>query len=112
MESESDRIVIGEAEFGLDGAFGYVLKEEGAETLMQAILAVASGGKYLFPLLSERAIECYLENAKAARLDVFDTLTDRECEVFQLALKATRACKEQADCLWGDERWMLTAQGL
>lgn len=67
-----------------NGAAGYILKSTGAEELIQAVRIVASGRRYLCPPLSERAIEVYLQKAGSATLDVYETLTLREREVFQL----------------------------
>jgi DNA-binding NarL/FixJ family response regulator len=59
------------------GASGYVVKEAGATDLVQAIRAAVTGRRYLSPPLSERAIEAYLERAKAG-VDPYETLTARE----------------------------------
>ena len=68
-----------------NGATGYVLKDASAADLIQAVHEVAAGRRYLSPPLSERAIETYVEKAKAAPPDAYETLTTREREVFQLA---------------------------
>ncbi len=70
-----------------NGAFGYVLKESNIADLARAIREVAAGRHYLSPPLSERAIEAYLEKTGGASLDLYDTLTTREKEVFQLAVE-------------------------
>ena len=67
------------------GAAGYVLKDASAADLIQAVHEVVAGRRYLSPPLSERAIETYIEKAKAAPLDAYETLTTREREVLQLA---------------------------
>lgn len=67
------------------GAYGYVLKESNIADLIHAIHEVVSGHHYLSPPFSERAIEAYLEKAKDAGFDPYDTLTAREREVLQLA---------------------------
>ncbi len=66
------------------GAAGYVLKEAGATDLVRAVREAAAGGRYLSPPLSERAIEAYVERARAAPPDPYDTLTTREREILQL----------------------------
>jgi DNA-binding NarL/FixJ family response regulator len=66
------------------GAAGYVLKKSTAEELVQAIRAVAEGGRFLSPPISERAIEDYIARAKG-RPDPYDKLSPREREVLQLA---------------------------
>jgi two-component system, NarL family, response regulator NreC len=70
-----------------NGAYGYILKESNISDLIRAIREVAAGRHYLSPPLSERAIEAYLEKTKGASLDLYDTLTTREKEVFQLAVE-------------------------
>ncbi|MGH7268549.1 MAG: response regulator [Candidatus Rokuibacteriota bacterium] len=68
-----------------NGASGYVLKDASAHDLVQAVHAAMAGRNYLSPPLSERAIEAYIERAKTATLDVYETLTTREREVLHLA---------------------------
>lgn len=68
-----------------NGAAGYVLKEAHGAELVQAIREVVHGRRYLSPPLSERAIETYVEKARKAPLDRYETLTTREREVLHLA---------------------------
>jgi DNA-binding NarL/FixJ family response regulator len=68
-----------------NGAAGYVLKNSSAADLVQAVREAAAGRRYLSPPLSKRAIEAYIEKAKAAPLDPYETLTTREREVLHLA---------------------------
>ena len=68
-----------------NGASGYVLKDADTEHLVEAVRTVNSGGRYLSPPLTERAIEAYLDKAKDSSLDLYDTLTAREREVLHLA---------------------------
>jgi two-component system response regulator NreC len=70
-----------------NGANGYVLKESTAANLVQAVHEVVAGRLYLSPPLSERSIEAYIEKAKGASLDLYDTLTTREREVLHLAVE-------------------------
>lgn len=70
-----------------NGAAGYVLKDSTAADLVKAIREVAAGRRYLSSPLSERAIEVYIESAKATTLDLYDTLTTREREVFQMVVE-------------------------
>jgi len=67
-----------------NGAVGYVLKEAGAADLVRAVREAASGGRYLSPPLSERAVEAYAERARAAPPDLYETLTTREREILYL----------------------------
>ncbi|HLJ57814.1 MAG TPA: response regulator transcription factor [Chthonomonadaceae bacterium] len=64
------------------GAMGYVLKSASADLLVEAVRTVAGGRRYLSPPFSERAIELYAQRTNAGSLDVYDTLTRREVEIF------------------------------
>ena len=66
-----------------NGAMGYVLKSASAALLVNAVRTVASGRRYLSPPFSERAIELYIQRVDTGTLDVYDTLTKREVEVFK-----------------------------
>lgn len=68
-----------------NGAAGYVLKAGSTAELIQAVHEVTAGRRYLSPLLSERAIEAYVQKAKESQPDAYETLTTREREVLQLA---------------------------
>ena len=68
-----------------NGAAGYVIKDATTAELVRAVREVAAGRRYLSPPLSEHAIEAYLEKAKGAPLDRYETLTTREREVLHLA---------------------------
>lgn len=68
------------------GAAGYVLKQNSSQELVAAIRQALTGNLYLSPSLNERAIRAYIQRAEASRLDdPFETLTEREREVFHLA---------------------------
>jgi two-component system response regulator NreC len=67
------------------GAKAYVLKSATSDELIRAIRQAASGGRYLSPPLSERAIEAYSRRAEGTAMDPYETLTAREREVLQLA---------------------------
>ncbi len=68
-----------------NGAAAYVLKEARAADLVQAVREVTAGRRYLSPPLSENAMEAYVQKAKAAPLDSYETLTTREREILHLA---------------------------
>lgn len=68
-----------------NGAVGYVLKDACADELVQAVRQARTDRYYLSSPLSERAIASYVQRAKKASLDPYDTLTTREREVLQLA---------------------------
>jgi DNA-binding NarL/FixJ family response regulator len=67
------------------GAGGYVLKEASPSDLVSAVRAVAGGQRYLSPALSQRAVEAYVERARAAPPTPHETLSNREREVLKLA---------------------------
>jgi two-component system response regulator NreC len=68
-----------------NGATGYVLKDAGADELVEAVRAVSGGERYLSPELAERAIDAYVRQTEETTLDRYETLTDREREVLHLA---------------------------
>jgi len=68
-----------------NGASAYVLKGSDTTDLVHAVREVAAGRRFLSPPLSERAVEIYARSAHRATLDLYDTLTTREREVFHLA---------------------------
>ena len=67
------------------GALGYVLKETGPSELVNAVQQVISGKRYLSPRLSERLIDVLLQTTEELTLDPYETLTNREREVLQMA---------------------------
>ena len=68
-----------------NGACGYVLKDATATDLAQAVRTVATGRRYLSPVLAERAISGYVTHPGDSDLDIYETLTNREREILQLA---------------------------
>ena len=68
-----------------NGASGYVLKDASVTELVQAVRTAHQGHRYLSPVLSERAIAAYVEQARPTPVDLYDTLTTREREVLHLA---------------------------
>jgi two-component system response regulator NreC len=68
-----------------NGATGYVLKGGREEDLVRAMREAAAGRRFLSAPLTERAIEAYIEQTRAAELDPHETLTPREREVLQQA---------------------------
>jgi len=65
------------------GAAGYVAKSAGANLLVDAVRTVVAGRRYLSPPFSERAIELYVQRVDTGQLDLYDTLTKREVELFK-----------------------------
>ena len=69
-----------------NGACGYVLKDASAAELVRAVREANVGRRYLSPPLSEPAIDNYIQRTRNSdSLDLYDTLTNREREVLQLA---------------------------
>ena len=68
-----------------NGATAYVLKGCEEENLVRAVKEAAVGRRYLSPPVTERTIDAYIEQSRAAQLDPHETLTAREREVLQLA---------------------------
>jgi two-component system response regulator NreC len=66
-------------------AEAYVLKDARSTEMVQAVREVLAGQRYLSPPLSQYALETYIEKAKGAPLDRYETLTTREREVLHLA---------------------------
>ena len=73
------------------GAAGYVLKDSAPAEVVKAIRQALRGSKYLSPKLPARLAETAVENAEDAALDPYETLTEREREVFQLAAEGKTA---------------------
>jgi DNA-binding NarL/FixJ family response regulator len=67
------------------GAVGYVLKDSGIDYLVNSMREVVAGRISLSPLLRDRAIASYIANADAAWSEDYESLTDRERQVFHLA---------------------------
>jgi DNA-binding NarL/FixJ family response regulator len=79
-----------------NGASGYVVKESNVGDMVQAVREVASGRPYLSPSISWLAMEAYIEKARSSSLDPYDTLTDREKEVFHLIAEGYSTAKVAA----------------
>lgn len=65
------------------GAEGYILKDMGPGEIISAIHAVLQGNRYMSEHLSQR-IEADRPRLKDPNLDMYQTLTTREREVFQM----------------------------
>jgi DNA-binding NarL/FixJ family response regulator len=74
-----------------NGASAYVLKDSRADDLVYAVREVVEGRRYLSPPLSERAINSYIRQANESTLDPYETLTNREREVLNLAAQGCNA---------------------
>jgi two-component system, NarL family, response regulator NreC len=78
------------------GATGYVLKGSEEENLVRAVREAAAGRRFLSPPVTERAIDAYIEQARAAPLDPHETLSAREREVLQLAAEGKTSAETAA----------------
>lgn len=67
------------------GAMGYLVKDAALDDLVRAIHTVASGRRFLSPQFVDRAARAWMVEAEPALEDPFQTLTERERQVFQLA---------------------------
>jgi DNA-binding NarL/FixJ family response regulator len=75
------------------GADGFILKEEADEVLLQAILAIRQGKRFISPLLSQEVAELLIGKKKPELLSI------REKEVLQL-LADGKSNKDIADLLF------------
>jgi len=66
------------------GATGYILKECLFDELVQAIKAVAAGGRYLSPRITDVVVSDYVKRLSATTESPFEALKNREREVLQL----------------------------
>jgi len=66
-----------------NGASAYVVKQAKGSDLVRAIRCVMAGRRYLSPPFSERSVDVWLRARRES--DPYDSLTNREREVFQLA---------------------------
>lgn len=66
------------------GATGYILKECLFDELVQAIKAVAAGGRYLSPRITDVVVSDYVKRLSATTESPFEALNAREREVLQL----------------------------
>ena len=66
------------------GATGYILKECLFDELVQSIKAVAAGGRYLSPRITDVVVSDYVKRLSATTDSPFEALNTREREVLQL----------------------------
>lgn len=67
------------------GAAGYLLKDVGGEELVAAIHAVHAGEAVLHPTLTRTVLDQFARGGSPPAPHMSDLLTDRECEVLELA---------------------------
>jgi DNA-binding NarL/FixJ family response regulator len=79
------------------GAAGYLLKDSADTDLFRAVQAVVDGQSFFSPAIAKLIAEDYLR-PRSEGLDRYETLSDREREIFQLIAEA-RTNKEIAALL-------------
>lgn len=75
-----------------NGASGYVVKDARAAQLTRAIRTVVAGRRYLSPELAKRVV-AGAPGEDAAAVRTYESLTDREREVFQLTAEGYRSAQ-------------------
>lgn len=81
------------------GAAGYLLKDSADVDLLQAVAAVASGKSFFSPAVARLMLDDYVRQRGATAVDRFESLSEREREVFQLIAEG-RTNKEIAALLF------------
>jgi two-component system, NarL family, response regulator NreC len=82
------------------GASGYLLKDAADTDLIRAVAAVAAGKSFFSPAVSRVMLDDYLRHlANRGIADRFDSLSEREREVFQLVAEG-HTNKEIAELLF------------
>lgn len=81
------------------GARGYLLKDAAGPDLIAAVSAVAAGKSYFSPAVAKVVLDDYVKGvSQAGAEDNYDTLSEREREVFQLVAEG-RSTKAVAEML-------------
>lgn len=71
------------------GASGYLLKDSAGKDLIRGVATVASGQSYFSPAVARLMLDDYVNRvAGSSIVDRYDTLSEREREVFQLIAEA------------------------
>lgn len=80
------------------GARGYIMKEEAADKLIEAIHTILAGRIYVSSEMSARIIEMFSGNSSTNQVAPLSRLTDRELEVFE-EIGRGKATREVAEML-------------
>jgi two-component system, NarL family, response regulator NreC len=81
------------------GARGYLLKDSADTDLIRAVVAVAAGKSFFSPAVAKVMLDDYVRHlAEKGVVDRFESLSEREREIFQLSAEA-HSNKEIADLL-------------
>lgn len=73
------------------GAIGYILKDSAPEEVIDAIHQALINAKYLSPKLRDPLADVIAKPAESVKQDSYETLTDREREVLQMAAEGKTA---------------------
>jgi DNA-binding NarL/FixJ family response regulator len=81
------------------GAKGYLLKDSAGKDLIRAVATVAAGKSFFSPAVAKLMLDDYVRRvADSTLVDKYDSLSEREREVFQLIAEG-RSNKETAEML-------------
>lgn len=81
------------------GAAGYLLKDSAGTDLLSAVAALAAGRSFFSPAIAQLMLDDYVRRmATQEGLDRYDSLSDREREIFQLVAEG-KSNKEVAALL-------------
>jgi two-component system, NarL family, response regulator NreC len=81
------------------GAKGYLLKDSAGKDLIRAVATVAAGKSFFSPAVAKLMLDDYVRRvAETTVVDKYDSLSEREREVFQLVAEG-RSNKEVAELL-------------
>jgi two-component system response regulator NreC len=80
------------------GATGYLLKDSAGKDLLKAVETVAAGRAFFSPAIERLMLDDYVRRAGTGLVDRYETLSEREREIFQLIAEA-RSNKEVAALL-------------
>lgn len=81
------------------GAKGYLLKDSAGKDLIRAVATVATNKSFFSPAIAKLMLDDYVRRvAETTVVDKYDTLSEREREVFQLVAEG-RSNKEVAELL-------------
>ncbi len=76
------------------GVSGYLLKNAASHDIVKAVISAAKGQTFLSPTISSRVIEDYVElNKKSVEEELYNTLSNREREVFQMVVEGSSTKK-------------------
>lgn len=81
------------------GATGYILKDSAGKDLLKAVESVAAGQAFFSPSIARLMLDDYVRRVAGSEVaDRYETLSEREREIFQLIAEA-RTNKEVAEML-------------